>query len=1103
MNLKKIALFVLISAAAAGAIAIEARFMTFPDIHGDQVVFTYEGDLWLAPAAGGTAARLTSFPGDETAAKFSPDGQWLAFSGEYEGQPTVYLMPTAGGEPRRLTYQPGNIQTVAWTPDGQRIVFRSNLEQFVSRTPKLFWVKTDGTAPEKLPVDRGTLCSFSADGTEMLYNRRGNEETQWKRYKGGQHTDIWRYNFSTRQFAPVSDYVGKNAYPMWINGKMYFVSDRGAGGIANLYVQDLKTKAVTQVTRHEKYDVMMPETDGRCIVYIQDGYLQRLDIRSGATARIQLDLPSDRWRRRNRWLNPKDFIHAMDVGNDGNAALLEARGDIYLLPVKPGQTRSLSQTPGSREIHPRLSPDGQWVSFFSDRSGEYQLYKQRASGGEWLQLTSALDRAVYRQAWSPDGKKIIFGNKDMALYWLDVEKKQLTQIDAVAQLKNDEFTWEIDDYGWSPDSLWVCYTMVAYNRNSQVFLYNLESRKKVAVSDDFYNNLNPCFDANGDYLYYLSSRNFDVTMDFYEDNHVIANPFRLMVVQLQAGQKPPFLDGPAEKSKPARGKADGEKTPAQAKRITIDLDGLSLRTFALPVAAGNYAFLRAGRGLVFWCSVPVFSEDEYEEVFTPRGDSKWKLHVFVIKEKKEAVVDDKISDYTLSVNGEQILVAKGKEYFVANLDDLCADLLEGKKAKEKNANFLKLDGMLYYQDTLAEWNQIFSDTWRWYRDFFYDAGMHGQNWQDVGARYRAMIPGLSSRAGLNWLMSQMVGELCVGHAYIGGGDMGPLALPESPVFTGRLGADLVYDEAAGFFRFEKIYGPSEFNLELVAPLVRPDIQVGEGNYLVAINGKTLQKNEDYWKHLQVSEGQKITITVNSAPTWQNARSYEIEPVRSDRNLRYNRWLSENIRKVLKATDNRVGYMHINAMGSGGIGEFDKFWRAFRNLDGIIIDVRRNSGGWTEYFLIDKLERQQVGFNVLRGMKPFRYPGSAGPPCYVAVSNEDNGSDGEAFIQHFQERRLGPVVGVPSWGGLVGIVNGQSTIDNGRVEQPNNAFYGKSGQWWVENKGSIPDILIDNDPASVMAGRDLQLDKAIATILAEIGKNDKNQFPPQPAYPDKR
>jgi tricorn protease len=1087
-------------ALAAWASAAEARFMTYPDIHGDRVVFTYEGDLWLAPTAGGAASRLTSFPGEEYAAKFSPDGQWLAFTGQYDGPPAVYLMPAKGGEPRRLTYQPGSVQTVAWTPDGQRVVFRSNIEQFVSRTPRLFWVKTDGSAPERLPIDRGTLCSFNGAGTEMLYNRRGNEEYQWKRYKGGQHTDIWRYDFKSRSFIQVSDYVGKNAYPMWIGGRMAFVSDRGPKGVCNIFMQDLDTRAVKQVTSHETYDVMMPETDGKTIVYVQDGYLRRLDADGGAAPeKIAVDLPSDRWRSRGRFLNPKDYIHAMDVGNDGKTALLEARGDIFLLPLKNGQTRNLSQSPGSREMHPRLSPDGQWISFFSDRSGEYQLYRQKADGGEWQQLTRTLDRAVYRQAWSPDGRKILFGDKDMALFWLDVETRQLTQIDAVAQLKNDEFTWEIDDYGWSPDSLWVCYTMVAYNRNSQVFLYSLETKKKVALTDDFYNNLNPRFDANGDYLYYLSSRNFDVAMDFYEDNHVIANPFRVMAVQLQAGQKPPFQEGSDDRPGPARPGADKAQAPGQPQRLRIDLEGIALRTFALPVAAGNFAFLRAGRGKVLWCSVPVFTEDEYEEVFKPGRDSKWTLHVFDMKDKKETRLDEPVRDYALSLNGEQVIVAQNKDYFVAALNDLFA----ARKLQADKVVRLSLKGMLYYADSLAEWNQIFSDTWRWYRDFFYDANMHGQDWKDVGARYRAMIPALTSRAGLNWLMSQMVGELCVGHAYIGGGDMGPLALPETPVYTGLLGADLAYDPAAGYFRFEKIYGPSEYNLELRAPLVRPDIQVREGDYLIAINGRRLEKNEDYFKYLQVTEGQKLSLTFNSAPSAANARTVEVEPLRSDRALRYNRWLTENIRTVLKASNNRVGYMHINAMGSGGIGEFDKFWRAFRNLDGLIIDVRRNSGGWTEYFLIDKLERQQVAFNVLRGMKPFRYPGSVGPLNYVAISNEDNGSDGEAFIQHFQERRLGPVVGTPSWGGLVGIINGQTTIDNGGVQQPNNAFYGRAGQWWVENRGAMPDIPVDNDPASVMAGRDLQLEKAIATVLAAIEKNDKNKFPPVPAYPDKR
>ncbi|MGZ7046243.1 MAG: S41 family peptidase, partial [Candidatus Aminicenantales bacterium] len=422
----------------------------------------------------------------------------------------------------------------------------------------------------------------------------------------------------------------------------------------------------------------------------------------------------------------------------------------------------------------------------------------------------------------------------------------------------------------------------------------------------------------------------------------------------------------------------------------------------------------------------------------------------------------------------------------------------GSKASGEKLNF---SGLVYTVDLQKEWNQIFNDAWRWYRDFFYDANFHGRDWKAMGEKYRAYIPYLSSRAELNWVLSQMVGELCVSHTYIGGGDFGPGATPGSPVFTGLLGADLVADKASGLYKLEKIYGPTEINLNLPGPLVRPDIQVKEGDFLLAINGVALKAGDDYFKLLQTTAGKKIKVTVNAKPVMEGAKTYEVDPVRSDNQMRYFRWIQDNIRTIEKATNGRVGYMHINAMGSGGIGEFDKYWRAFRYKDGIIIDVRRNSGGWTEYFLIDKLERVMTSQNVLRGMVPFRYPGSAGKGNFVVLSNENNGSDGEAFVDDFKSRKLGTVVGVPSWGGLVGILNQQLTIDNGTVEQSNNAFYGRDGKWIVENHGADPDVLVDNDPGSVMAGRDLQLEKAIEIMLDKIKKNPLN-FPPTPAYPKK-
>jgi tricorn protease len=1085
MNAKKIfsclAVFVFL---ASFALAVEeGRFMRYPSIAKDKIVFTYEGDLWLVGAQGGTASRITTFPGVESYAKFSPDGKWIAFTANYDGAQAVYLMPAEGGEPKRLTHNPGGAQVLGWTPDGEKIVYRSIFENVVGRDPNLYFVKKNGSAPERFPLDRGVLCSFSPDGKKILYNRRGNEEYYWKRYKGGQYMDIWMYEFEAKKFTPVSDYVGKNSYPMWIGDLMYFVSDR-TNGIANFYTQNLAGKEVKPITKYEDFDVMMPSTDGQNIVYVQNGYIHILDVKTNQSKKIRVMVPSDRWALRNKIINPRDYIHSFNVSNDGKMAVLEARGDVFTVPTGREPANNLSNTPGTREMYPALSPDGKTVAFFSDKTGDYQLYTQKVEGGEWTQLTTGLDRFVYHLLWSPDGKKILFGNKDFAVFYVDIATKKLTKIDESNQMKNDEFYWEISDYNWSPDGKWICYSFVQSNRNNQVFLYSLEQAKRYAVTDDFYDNLNPCFDANGKYLYYLSSRNFNIVMDFYEDNHVITTPQQVMVVQLRDGEKPPFVDAaPAEKTE-----KKGEPEP-----FRIDIEGIEQRTYPLPVSAGNYFYLKAGKGKAVWCSVEEFTEDEYEEIFKPRGATKWRLNIFDMADKRTAVLTDRIRDYDVSANGEQLIIQRENDILTTSADKAYQSKASGDR--------LNLSGLTYLVDLQKEWNQIFSDAWRWYRDFFYDANMHGRDWKAMGDKYRAYIPYLSSRDELNWMMSQMVGELCVSHTYIGGGDYGPAATPPSMVFTGLLGADLVPDPKSGFYRLEKIYGPTEVNLNLTGPLVRPDMDIKAGYYLIAINGTELKAGDDYFKLLQVTPGKKVKVTVNSRPTAAGAKTYDVEPIRRDSSLRYFRWLTDNIKKVDKATNGKVGYMHINAMGSGGIGEFDKFWRAFRYKDGIIIDVRRNSGGWTEYFLIDKLERQITSFNVLRNMVPFSYPPSVGKGQYVVVSNENNGSDGEAFVEDFKARKLGTVVGVPSWGGLVGILNRQLTIDNGSVEQSNNAFYGRDGKWIVENHGADPDILVDNDPASVMAGRDAQLEKAIQVILENIKKNPF-KFSPTPAYPKK-
>ena len=1069
----------------------EARFMITPDISGDKIVFTYDDDLWLTDVQSAPPIRLTSHPGREYAAKFSPDGKWIAFTGSYHGTPDVYLIPAEGGTPRRMTYFPGGATSVSWTPDGKAIIFRSVWGRSpIGRDTRLYKVSIDGSMPEAIPVDRGASCSFSEDGKRMLYVRKGREDYNWKGYKGGQYPDIWMADLTGGHDVPVTDYVGRNAYPMWISNTMYFTSDRGPGAVTNLYAQDLSTKVVRQITRFTDFDVMMPSTDRQRIVFTQNGYLNVMEVTSDQTRKIPVHIPTDSWKQQDRWINPSSYVHFMDISNDGKQAVLTARGDVFsiLMGEKETAWRNLSESPGTREAYAQVSPDGKKVAFFSDRTGEYQLYLQDTSGGPATALTGNLDRTVYHPRWSPDGSKILFGNKEFAVFFIDVASRKLSRIDESHFLDNDEFTWEISDYSWSPDSRWIAYSFTRENRNNAIFLYDTQEGKKVQVTNDFFDNLNPRWDADGGYMYFLSNRNYQVGFDLFEDNHIVVNPTRLMVVQLRKGERAPF-------EKPAVPEGEKAVDPGKsdaAEKFRIDLDGIQNRIYPAPVEAGNYFHLFAGRGYAAWSSVPQFTEDEYEEFYNVRGSTKWTFNVFSMKDERSIQLEDKIAEAQTSINGENFIFRAGSKFYATSFEKAYQTRKAGKE--------IDLSGLSYRVVPAAEWNQIFSDAWRWYRDFFYDREMHGRDWKAIGEKYRAYLKDIRSRDQLNWVLSEMVGELSVSHTYISGGDFGPDVRTENPIFTGLLGADLASDRKSGLYRFDKIYGPTQYFTEIKTPLSRGDIDLKEGDFLVAINGRNVKVPENYFRLLQVGGNDYVTLTV-SREAGGATRTYRVKPVRSDREARYARWVSDNIDKVLKASNGEVGYMHITAMGGPGVMQFDKYWRAFRYKKGLIIDVRGNGGGWTEYFMIDKLERRQVAYNVLQGMEPYRYPNSASRAHFVLLSNEDNGSDGEAFVEHFRARKLGTIVGVPSWGGLVGIVNGQTTVDNGRVEQSNNAFYNKDGKWLVENHGADPDVLQDNDPESVMAGKDLQLDKALEVALKKI-KDEPFQFPPVPKYPKK-
>lgn len=1064
--------------------ANKAILLEYPDIHGNRIVFTYNDDLWMVNVQGGIAYRLTSAPGKEYRAKFSPDGKWIAFNASYDGVDTVYVMPSEGGTPRRVVFNPGRNEVIGWSTDG-KILFRSDFQKFNRWEREVFATDIKGSYPEKLPVGRAVLLTFSPDGKKVAFNDRGREEYYWHRYKGGQYMRIWLADLRSRQFKLLTKYKGKNAYPMWIGGKIFFVSDRWEG-ISNLFSIDPKTGKVQQHTFFKDFDINFPSTDGKKIVFVKGGKLYLFDPETGEVSKIEVRVADDRWKLTRRTINPKKYIHYADVTSDGKYVVLEARGDLFLVDVKKGDALNLTKSPGSREMYPTFSPDGKKIAFFSDRTGEYQLYLMDVKERKSMQLTHNLKTFPYHLEWSPDGKKILFSTKDLEIWLLDLQTRELRLIDRNYYLKNDEFSWEMSDYSWSPDGRWIAFSKTAENRNNVIYLYDTLKNKKYSLTDDFFDNYNPVFDPEGNFLFFLSNRNFEILVDYLEDNHVLNNTTKLMVVQLRKGEAPPFEEKTLEE------RLAGEKEGKKKKSFRIDLDGIRNRIFEAPLSAGNYFFLKAAAGKLVMSYLPFIKMRNYDFFFVIPDVPVYYMKIFDLESKKAVELPGKIATYRISSNGKYIVIRAGERVYVSKIETLY------KKAKLPSA--IDLSKLSYEIDYRAEWKQIFLEAWRLYRDFFYDPEMHGMNWKKVKKIYATLVNCVTSRNQLNWLLINMVGSLCASHTYIFGGDtsMG-IKIERRVRRPASLGADLTLHKS-GYYRFSRIFPGRSWQRGHESPLLRPDVDVREGDFLLAINGHDL-KGKNYFLYLQVLPGEKIKITVNDSPSYKGARTYTIKPLLSDKTLRYDYWVDTNMRKVLKATGGRVGYMHLRNMMEAGLEDFEKYFRAFRYKEGLIIDARYNGGGYDEYMMIDKLERVLVAFSKVRNFKPMRYPGSVHTGPKVLIVNEYCGSDGEVFTQHFKTRKLGVVVGVRTWGGLIGIINPIKTIDNGVIYQSNVGFYGMDRKWWVENHGAEPDIEVENDPLSQLQGRDPQLEKAIEVALEQLKKNPV-KLPSPPKFPKK-
>ena len=1054
---KNLILSLLLAGAASVTQADEARLLRFPTTNGQEVVFTYAGDLYKAPLAGGEAQRLTSHIGYEMFARFSPDGQHIAFTGQYDGNTEVFLMPKDGGEPQRLTYSstnsrddlgdrmgPNNI-VMTWTRDGKNIVYRNRINE--SFQGKLWTVNKEGGMPEVMPLPEGGFCSYSPDGKKMAYNRVMREFRTWKYYKGGMADDIWIYDPAAKKVENITNNVSQDIIPMWIGDEIFFISDRDM--TMNLFVYNTKTKQTEKVTNYKDYDIKFPSSDGNIIVYEHAGYLYKFDPKARQSTKISISLNGENLYARKEMKNVSDYVTASSVSGDGNRLAITARGEVFNVPAGKGVTRNITRTPGAHERGAKFSPDSKYIAYISDRTGETEIWLQ-GEDGEPVQLTKNNDTYIRKLMWSPDSKKILYTDRKNRIVEVDVASKSKR---TVMQNPGNEFY----DVNYSADSQWITYTKSAANNMNVVYIYNLTTKQEIAVTEDWYDSSSPVFSTDGKYLIFTSARDFNPSYGQLEWNHIYNRMDGIYMAMLAKDTPSPLL--------PSDGAADEPKKEDKSVSVPmkVDADGIFGRIIKLPLPTGIYRN--------FFC--------DGKKVYYGSGRD---TRAFDLKTQKDDVVAAGASFNVTPGSKKAIFSSRGQIYV--------SDFPIGK-ANLKDAVSLK--DMVAPIDYTEEWAHIYDEVWRAFRDGFYLENMHGLNWKSIKKKYEVLLPYAKTRLDLNYIIGEMIGEVGCGHAYVNPGEMpSPERIP-----MGLLGAELSKDKS-GFYRIDKIIPGAVYSKTLRSPLAEPGIDVKEGEYIVAIDGIPTNSVKNIYELLIGKANVLTELSVNSTASAKGARKVVISPIDNEAPLYHYNWVQDNIKKVEKATNGRVGYIYIPDMGPEGLNEFARYFYPQLDKEALIIDDRANGGGNVSPMIIERLLRQVYRMTMYRGRDiNGTIPDATHHGPKVLLVNKYSASDGDLFPWSFKANNLGTVIGTRTWGGIVGIGGSLPYMDGTNVRVPFFTNYdAKTGQWIVENHGVDPDIVLDNDPIKEQAGEDEQLNKAIEVALEQL-KNRK-PLPKTPA-----
>jgi tricorn protease len=1080
------ALILALNVSNKAAATDDARLLRFPDINNNLIAFVYAGDIWTVSSTGGEARRLTSHNGLELFPKISPDGQWIAFSGEYSGSRQVFVIPSNGGVPRQLTWYNsvgimpprGGWDNVVldWTPDSKQILIRANRTSFGERQGKYFLVSLDGKFEKPLQIVNGGFGVLSPDGSKIVFTPVDREFRNWKRYKGGRATDLWIYNLKENTSEQITNFEGTDQLPTWSGDNIFFASDRDLK--LNIWQYNTVTKETKQVTHHTEFDVMWPSGSGDQLVYENGGFIYRLNLQSGQTEKVKVSINFDNPNLIPYYKNVKDDIHSFAVSPTGKRALFDARGDIFSVPAENGITENLTESQGVREIYPAWSPDGKYISYYSDKTGEYELYLlENKKGAQSRQITFNSSAWKYQPLWSPDSRYLLFSDRTLKLRLVEASTGKITDIDHATSN-------ELRSYNFSPDSRWITYQKEGSNEKAAIWVYDIPAGKNQQVTDGTYSDDGPVFSLDGNYIFFASNRDFNLSFSSYDFDYIYDKATRLYAISLTQKSPKIFKDKndtepvKAEKTTPApstsakdkKSKTSAADTSSAKKEVKVEIDfnGINGRITALPGEAGEYRMVGAADGGLIFIS-------------------NSKLMKYNIADEKNEEILDLVITASLTSDGKMAIYRSGEDYGIIKLTP-------GQKAGAGKINLVGLEMKI---DPQKEWNQIYVDAWRIFRDYYYVDNMHGVNWPAMRERYSALLPFVSHRADLDYILNEIVSESNTGHTYVDWGDFEHV----KRIDNGLLGADLTADETAGRYKITKIYKGENWNSTLRSPLTEQGVDVKEGDYLISIDGKEVTIAVNPYIFLENKAGKAVEIKVNSKPSSADSRASLIKPIASELGLLHLDWVNERRAMVDKLSGGRIGYIYVPNTSTDGNRELFNGMYTYFDKEALIIDERYNGGGFIPDRMADLLDRHTLVYWHQKGLNPGKSPAIAHDGPKVMLINGYSSSGGDAFPYFFKKMGLGKLIGTRTWGGLVGISGNARLVDGGYISVPRFGVFDQDEGWIIEGVGVYPDIEVVERPEQMAKGIDPCIEKAVEVLLQEL-KEKPTKKVTVPAPPDR-